>query len=99
MHMGVRVPHPHTHARTHRQAHARSHMRTHSHTHTHTQWRKHTDTHTHTQTPTNMHARGPKGGERLALEWDRGRVFDEDLAGLMALNVKDARGLKVGGGR
>ncbi|KAI8468313.1 MAG: DNA topoisomerase [Monoraphidium minutum] len=36
-----------------------------------------------------------KGGERLHLEWERGRVFDEDVAGLMAAHVKDARALKV----
>lgn len=36
-----------------------------------------------------------KGGDRLQLEWDRGRVFDEDVAGIFLGNVKDARSLRV----
>ncbi|KIY99766.1 topoisomerase (DNA) III beta, partial [Monoraphidium neglectum] len=36
------------------------------------------------------------GGDRLALEWERGRVFDQDVAGMFLANVKDARALKVG---
>lgn len=36
-----------------------------------------------------------KAGARLPLEWERGRVFDADAAGLLLANVRDARALRV----
>ena len=36
-----------------------------------------------------------QAGERLNLEWGRGRVFDQDVGGLFAAAVREAGGLTV----
>jgi DNA topoisomerase-3 len=36
-----------------------------------------------------------QGGVRLDPEWDRGRVFDQDVATVFQSMVKDARNLRV----
>lgn len=37
-----------------------------------------------------------QAGEQLSLEWERGRVFDQDIGGVFAAAVRDAGSLRVG---